>query len=101
MAQPICVIDHFVRLFLSQWQCGLQPNLSLQTESNGVISVSFDVSTSLPTPIIEEVNDCRSNRKRSGRGSRSRRRKRRSQASSNSHQIAADQDELLSNGSMC
>ena len=101
MAQPMCVIEHFVRLFLGQWQCGLQPNLSLNTESDGVISVTFDMSTSIHTPIIEEVNGCRSNRRRSGFGSRSLRRKRRSQTSNNSHQVAADQEEILSNGSSC
>ena len=80
MTQPLCVIEHFVRLFLGQWHCGLQPNLRFKTDSNGTISVDFDVTTTLPTPVIEDDEDKRHNR-RSGRGARSRRRKRRSQAS--------------------
>ena len=79
MAQPLCVIEHFIRLFLGQWQCGLQPNLSFKTNSNGVITVDFNVSTVLQEPLIEGDHGQRPNR-RSGRGSRCRRQKRRSQS---------------------
>ena len=71
MAEPLCVIEHFVRLFLGQWHCGLQPNLDLRTDSSGAISVNFNVK-SLPHAVnIEEVQQHK--HRRSGRGSRSRR----------------------------
>ena len=80
MAEPLCVIEHFVRLILGQWHCGLQPNLDLRTDSSGAISVNFNVTTSPRAFIIEEANiPQQSNHRKSGRGSRLRRQNQRSQ----------------------
>ena len=84
MAQPhsAFVVNQFIQQFLSQWHCGFQPSISMQTDLNGAISISYNVSISPPSTTPQGVyqGSCSHQDtycKRSGRGSRSRRRKHR------------------------
>ena len=74
MANPACIVEQFVYQFMCQWNCGLEPSLSLDTKPNGAISIDFKVVTSPIKPFLEEEFVFRD---RSGRGSRRRRQKQR------------------------
>ena len=70
------VIEQYVNHFLSQWNVGLEPTLTLYAKSNGEIAVSLNLTTSLASKQDEEPCSTPISRKR-GRRSRQRRRTRR------------------------
>ena len=75
---PGFFVDQLVRQFLNCWHYGLEPALSLITDSCGAISLSFNVS-SRPTSMELSKNYGRRRHHKSGRSSRRRRQKVRSQ----------------------
>ena len=76
MAHPLYIVDQFVRHFFVQWQCGLKPMLNLETQTDGAISISYNVTVPV-TMRKENMDDSGRPRKRSGHLSRSKRKKKR------------------------
>ena len=73
MAHPAYVVDIAFRQFLYYWQCGLQPSLYLDTNSDGTV---FACSKVTGGQAYSETQVSRKPGRRSGRSSRRRRRKR-------------------------
>ena len=77
---PVKVAEQAVREFFQQWIAGLQPSLLLQTKTDGEILLSSRVTTGVPQPAEQIVQD-RVQRKHHRVGpSQLRRRARRAQA---------------------
>ena len=55
MAHPLYTVDQFVRHFFVQWQCGLKPMLNLETQTDGAISISYNVT--VPVTMRKENMD--------------------------------------------
>ena len=73
MDRPFLVVNHAVEYFYYQWNCGVQPCLTIKTQENGSILVSTTVSSEIPAdppflPFQQTRRHC------SGHGSRARRR---------------------------
>ena len=76
MAHPLQIMESAVQLFVDHWRKGLQPQLTLDTQENGAISVNFSVdSFSFKAPTREHSDI--SLKRHSGRNARLRRNKRR------------------------
>ena len=84
MDRPFLVVNHAVEYFYYQWNCGVQPCLTIKTQENGSILVSTTVSSEIPAeppflPFQRRFEQTRRHCSQSGHGSRARRREVRNQ----------------------
>ena len=82
MGHPFLVVNHAIEYFYYQWNCGVQPCLTIKTQENGSILVSTTVSSEIPAdpPFLPFQRRFEQNRRHcSGHGSRARRREVRNQ----------------------
>ena len=85
MAQrkPALALQHLLDQFLSTWQVGLRPSLTIKTKHDGSIIVHSELAMSpWPQSSLENYSPFNACGKRSGKGSRSRRKQFRSQTDS-------------------
>ena len=80
--EPTLALQHLLEQFLSTWQAGLRPSLTIKTKYDGSILVHSELALS-PWPQsssnLENIYPFNACGKRSGKGSRSRRKQFRSQ----------------------
>ena len=88
MAPPFLVVDHAIQYFHCQWNCGVQPSLSLKTLVDGSIEVSTTVKSSMSDHPFLQHRHC----SQSGQSSRARRRTSREQSR---HQAAENEVAIL------
>ena len=54
MAHPIfALVDQAMRNYFDQWFNGLQPTLTFESNSNGVVNVFNRISCQLPPPMVQ------------------------------------------------
>ena len=95
MAPPFLVVDHAVQYFHYQWNCGVQPSLTLKTSADGSIEISTTVRSSIPDRPFLQQSHC----SKSGQTSRARRRTKREQSFHQAAEVevAIMQPHLVSN----
>ena len=95
MAPPFLVVDHAVQYFHYQWNCGVQPSLTLKTSADGSIEISTTVRSPIPDRPFHQQSHC----SKSGQTSRARRRTKREQSFHQAAEVevAIMQPHLVSN----
>ena len=94
MAPPYFIIESAVQHYLYLWHCGLCPQLKLNTNENGTVSINSSVSF---IPFLQQNHvppRRRRQRKRSGQASRRRRQEERTPITHSDREIAV-QDESV------
>ena len=103
MAHPYYVIESALQHYLTVWNCGLRPHLSVNTNENGTIAVNLTV-TFMPVQhqnLISNPYSSHRKRRRSGQAARRRRQQGRTIEANICNEIAVQDESADQNESDC